>query len=1228
MMATESSVAKPADVPVAPELRPQADQAQHVPPESSDVNGGPSLGADDIENKRITIVEEQSNSADVSVSGGSDTETSRTDGARQKDSDKSHGRTSSLARKPATFKAVSVNKTFLAAKASPGGGSPKTSERPTPSSNTPPPGLPTLSTSRPRLVAKTGSGARDSTPRFSSVVNGAKPATAPDPSVVWNKNRPPEPKKFTDEELKKYGIHMASRLNEEDAQGQNKWADIDDDDDDWAPEAITWGDGTKTTLPHPDEAATVVSDSGSVGSKGKPMEKPKSPTPMGLSAPVLTKSSSLASGKGLVLKPASQEKPALVAKPPAPPAPAKSPWATLPPIERASPAAAEVIRTQTNTSFKGATKEIAADEFGRPSWREGGSHGNRELYNSHSGRYEPVFDRRGSMRSDTHSKHPALLQRPQPADQPAEPSSAFQTNRISQDAPFGRRRGSSNVSGGSGSFLQRLSKGSDGAVQPSSELLSARRPSLAGSGDSPLSPVASHAQPRQQPQQGWVPRSSPSTTFAAPHDGPPPAEPNMVPSVPAQPVVDEVEYQKKLMRERVELARKRRQEQEAREEAERRERIQKKLEALGPLPDKKSDKKEAGAKAEAVLKPKHIQQREQPEGSRAPESASAQGPGLDVEANAGNADDIHDPSQKDLSPKGDHPPGPATRRFSHGQDGRRVDLWVGSGPRPDRFSSWAGGAPPPSRNVWGSPDNDRGLGNGTFNPDLGRIPGTTVAPSPGHKGPAPIAPPSTGRPPTQRQAPIGSSSSRHGPLNSDLAQKWVAAVAENDKSMSAARLAERVGRERQLAEQGLSIEDAQPTIKDSWRPVQLPGDGTRRTTGTIEVHSHGSGSWKATQPKGATAKTAIQDVAPSSNAGVIGSGGSSILSQAGSGTPSQSRASRFFPATKGSRQEAGSGVQSSRPTSPSPPPPTMEGHPAYEGDVLHPHVSLPRPQPVVKLPPSMMTSHAPQLPGQPVWTARAPGKDHPRGTLGQGHISHKESDSSQGSWQDRINNLLNGGKASPPKHIGVDPASRSMLDHVVHADSATVSLPNINTAVSGENEAQRRLISKPMAEECFEEQEMGSLPQIRLPHVAPEAAWQPAVVQAKPLPKKFLVQASIMEPYYFAADVVGGGNAVKIQFPGMTEARIATIPFSATRGHRGGHGRPAPRHRGSGGGSRGPKREPSSSYTAGESTSSGGTSRGGTRGSHRSRGGESWNRQAAPSTQSPAQPKTQATTST
>ncbi|PHH92098.1 hypothetical protein CDD83_8949 [Cordyceps sp. RAO-2017] len=179
-MATEPSVEKLADESASPEPRP-ADQAHHVPLDPPTLNGNSPASNDDIANKRITSVEEQINSADVSVSGGSDTEASRTDWTRQKDGDKNHGRTASAARKPATFKAVSVNKTFLASKASPNSATSKTSDKPATGTSTPPPGSTALSASRPRLVAKVGS----------------------DPNVVWNKNRPPEPKKFTDEELKK-----------------------------------------------------------------------------------------------------------------------------------------------------------------------------------------------------------------------------------------------------------------------------------------------------------------------------------------------------------------------------------------------------------------------------------------------------------------------------------------------------------------------------------------------------------------------------------------------------------------------------------------------------------------------------------------------------------------------------------------------------------------------------------------------------------------------------------------------------------------------------------------------------------------------------------------------------------------------------------------------------------------------------------------------------------------
>ncbi|KAK7431365.1 hypothetical protein QQZ08_002136 [Neonectria magnoliae] len=1285
-MATEAAVDRAVDAPASESQLPP--DAQNVDQYRSSVNGTP--GIEDIENKHITSVDDQVHSTDVSTSGGSDTEASRADGSKSKDDDKGHGRSASSVKKPATFKSVSVNRTFLAAKAANASSASATAtDKPPAGASTPPTGSATLTVSRPRLVAKTGS-ARDSSPRFSSAANGGKPGSAPDPAVVWNKNRPPpvqEPKKLTDEELKKYGIHMASRLEEEDAQGQNKWADIDDDDDDWAPDAITWGDGTKTTLPHPDEhpdehpgahpgavpgAVPVYvhahgighahlhaahahaqaqaqahvahaqanahvpapgSDNGSVGSRGKVLEKPRSPAPQASSASVGSpaKSSGLASGKGLILKSGSQDKPTLVAKPPAPPAPVKSPWAPLPPVEKASPATE--LAQLARPPMKGMTpppKEIAADDFNRSGWREG-SHGNRELYNSHSGRYEPVPDRRGSMRTEQHPRHPALLQRPPPSDHPAEPSGAFQTNRVSQEVPFGRRRGSSNVSGGSGSFM-RMGKGNEGPMHPP-EHLGPRRPSFAGSVESPVSPgnlsASAHGPPRQA---GWMPRASPRAVFATPHQTGPPPEAVSGPPPPVLPVVDELEYQKKLMRERNELARKRRQEEEAREEAERRERIQKKLEALGPPPEKKTDKKETAPRQEDASQPTHIQQRET-------SASSAQGPTQSPQdgskGDAPTRDNVSSPETKAISPN-TTTPGP--RRVSHSQEPKPTGLWAaastsgsGSAPRQERFSSWTSGSQPSSRNVWGSPNNDRGLGNGTFYTDLGRLPVDGSAPAQGSKGPSPIAPPSVARQPSQGRpqppAPIGSRAPRYGAAGSDLASKWVASVSDNDKKLSATRLAERAERERQLAERGLSIEDAQPAIKDTWRPVHAPGDGTRRPVAP-DAQTHRPGPWRASGedavnnspnrgglPPGAhdgligvgsTNTSGPQDEPPSgSNAGIagVGSTNASVL-PGGKGAGPPGRSSRFFP-MKDIRLENAAPVDA-RSKSPTPPPPTMEGHPVYEGDVMRPHVSLPKPQPIVKLPPAMSASQSSQSRPQFGWANPPPFKD-PRAPLSPNRVPLSAGEATQEKWQSRINSLLNGAKSPPLKSIGVDPASKSALDHATQPDSATVSLPRAPLTALPVS-TQRSSITKPMAEECFEEQEMGSLPQIRLPHKAPEAAWQPALAPAKPMPKRFLIQSAIMEPYYFPAEVVGGGNAMRIQFPGMTEPKIVTVPFSATRGGRGGsHTRAGPRHRGSGNDRRGGKRD-ASTTRAEHSTPS--TSRG-SRGSYRSRGSENWTRSSA-----------------
>ncbi len=116
------------------------------------------------------------NSTEVSISGGSDTEAARSDASKGK----GNGRVS--AKKPASFKAINVNKTFLTAKAA-APAQPKTTEKAPPTTAPAPAQAGTLNATRPRLVAKTGSGLVAK----SSGVNGGK--SGPDAGAVWNKNR-------------------------------------------------------------------------------------------------------------------------------------------------------------------------------------------------------------------------------------------------------------------------------------------------------------------------------------------------------------------------------------------------------------------------------------------------------------------------------------------------------------------------------------------------------------------------------------------------------------------------------------------------------------------------------------------------------------------------------------------------------------------------------------------------------------------------------------------------------------------------------------------------------------------------------------------------------------------------------------------------------------------------------------------------------------------------------
>ncbi|CZT07325.1 related to PAN1-actin-cytoskeleton assembly protein [Rhynchosporium agropyri] len=1251
-MATEATsdiIAKPS---ISPDhvLKIDETTSQNVLPEQSFVNGV----ADKHDSKQDTEnAEPNVNSAEVSVSGGSDTEASKAEASKGQVDEKGHVRTTSTLKKFASFKPVSVNKTFLAAKGSTSavpsklgdkGASGATATQTGPTSS--------IGALRPRLVAKTVSGLRDSTPRAAAAANGSKAGAAPDASAVWNKNRPappPEPKRVTDEELKqRFGIHLATRLQQDDPGKQANWADIDDDDDDWAPETIEWTDGTKITLAHADDApapSLEPAPSSKVKEVVAPeIMKPKSPVSTALpSASPTVKPSGFGSGRaGLILK-AAGEKPTLVAKPPGPPTPVKSPWASLPPVDKVAPVTTEPQQQPSQQSrfgqrdphgFNGMppppppAKEIAADDFSR-SWREG-TNTSRELYNSQSGRYEPVNDaRRGSLRNDSRSHQPAVLQRPTQDGHP-EPSSAFQTHRAGQDGGYGRRRTSSNVSGGSGNFVRRMSRGHD--MSAPQEALNIRRGSLAAVSDEPSSPRnfspsgQQHGQRGHQNQQQWQPQSRASPVVS--HQSPLSVHGQTVPPVSAtsesqnstlaRPFEDPIEEQKKIMRQTRELAIKRRLEEEARDDAARKERIRIKLEAMGPPPEKKKRdaiKEEASTSTQIQIQSREATsvvptQTEEPGRNHEGESKAAkvvelqkvhQEPSL---ATPTEAKPVQNRPQDDIKlVNGVQSGRPMNQQPS--QDGRSSTSWHNNAASTsDRMKSWSAvpGPQTSSMNVWGPPTNDRTLGNGTFNPELSRLPEVHQSTHPG-----PIGPPQSSRGGNQFQhgrsrEPYGSRPAPIGPPNrqlpmsrQDIANR--AAVANSgwgnlpeklaqDDALGAQQREKELARRREMVDQGITPEANVPVISETWRKVAINEDGTRgKIQGNIKTIHDPSQQWNghSEKPQEESATRSIfEDHEPShrrhldpisSQPPFVDAWRAQTNQAANPAAPA--RGSRFFPTNRDVRLEEQN--QFDRPGSPSPPPPTMAGHPAYDGDVARPHVSLPRPPPVVKLPPAPVL--APIGPPKPTSFAQAvqapavplvshnpayPPRQDPAARANSSYQDNRRQEPAVGGWQDRINSLI-GRKNSPPKThaLAVDSSSKNAFELTNRQFGATVSLPALNSEESAADNGAAE--SKPAAEACFEEQEMGSLPVIKVPNSAPAAAWELAPSQPKNLPRKFQVaQVLSVEPIRFPQQIANNNETITIKVPGQNGSKevFMQLPLARQRSNprRGGARGGTPRH--------------------------------------------------------------------
>ncbi|KAI0149195.1 hypothetical protein BJ166DRAFT_58693 [Pestalotiopsis sp. NC0098] len=1220
MMAAEAFSEKPVDVSVTDaslSTAPNDPSAQNGEAISAATLNG-TVSQDEPEKVKAVndIVDDLANSAEVSVSGGSDTEAS----TRAKDPN--HVRTSSTVKKPQSFKSVSVNKTFLGAKNAASAVSRSETSSPSLAPATPVSAVGS-SASKLKLVAKSGSSLGGASKTLTT--NGKAPS-APDGSTVWNRNKAPvpeEPKKYSDEELKKYGIHMADRLRPEDDRGQSNWAD-EDEDEEWAPEAITWTDGTRITLenqPTPSIAPAVPTPAAPVANVPVPpstmpaaplKEQPKSPVPgvatESARASPSVKPSLIASGKSLVLKGA-PEKPTLVAKAPAMSTPAKSPWAPLPPVDRASPVLMELPNHQQQMPppMRGypprdspfaqnpnlPAKEIAADDFSRGPWRDGQPAGNRELFNSQSGRYEPVQDRRGSRHDPNYRQHPALLQRPsqqQDFQGPAEPSAAFQTSRSSgHDAtPYGRRRTSSNVSGGSGSLMHRLGRPHDMA---------------------PLEQVApAPGQPspaRSQHAQPWQPRPSPGQINATlqPAQLPPVDVPADVPAA-AAPSDNDIELQKRLMRERREMAIKRRLEGEANEEAARKERIALKLAAMGPAPERKSAKKEETK--EVAFKrdgpPVGIFSKEELATAAAERGATQtalSSPDKQEAATVGSVSKSGN-SAETASPENQHTE-PARSGPSSGPQPKAP--WPEPTQKPtDRVASWSGGSQSGPRNLWAAPaGNDRFLGNGTFDADLGQLADSEPAqPASMTSRPTPIGPPRSAHQAPQRLAPIGPpSGNRPGaqPPHTGVAPRrnpWATAdIAADDRAIRAERQARLEEQRKTLETQGVSANESQHTVRDTWRGVDIDQDGRRMTGhGVTTQHNermdrHPGPSWNAPMPphlgpdhgghdqlsQPPYQQAGLPD-GPYTRAAPLGPAGHG---PAGHGPAAHPRAgSRFFPhgGSRDIRQEDATVPPRSK--SPTPPPPTMDGHPAYDGDAGRPHVTLPPTRPVVKLPPAaqrpqqVKQAPVPIAPPKPATFAAAAAAaatpaPRPTGTTLSGRgANYANSAQSAGeiktqeNWQQRINSLMRAPHAKP---ISIDSSSKYAFD--AHANtSTTVSLPALSPGGSSSFSETSDVTSKEMAEECFDEQEMGSLPLVNLPNEAPSALWSNKAVEPNwlPLNTKYRVDANASESLRFPYEVVNHKSVYRILMNGMEEAKTVPAPYTprnrsdSRRQGRGGRG--------------------------------------------------------------------------
>lgn len=1003
---------------------------------------------------------------------------------------------------------------------------------------------------------------------------------------------------------------MTSRIQEDGGGTEAKWADIDDDEDDWAPETIEWTDGTKVTLTHnepappsdksheepkevPPPEPTAVRDSTKIAAPKPTTSVGPNPTVLrlGANAERQAKAASISS-KG------TNDRVASGSTSPAPPV--KSPWAPLPPVERVSPVnppvqVSQQPRAPLNYPHRDDARhaplppqEIAADDFNR-TWRETAPGAPRELFNSRSGRYEPVADtRRPSWRHDQGPRAPAVLQRPShDMNGPAEPSAAFQTHRSSHQDGMGwnRRRTSSNVSGGSGGFSRRVSFGRTDAPprymegRRGSQVNGMVDPALMGRDQGHFhepSPTQQHARP------GWAAHQS------APGNQVSPVETQAVPTAAPEaqaPGEDPVALQERIMKEKRLEARQRRLEQEEKERQAREERIRQKLAALGPPPDKPQRKDSIESR-----KP-----HPQPQTPSAPPATTVHSPPKPpvpepsgepkqygmmkvhhpdtvkklVAANEKDRAAEKSPQLRRVSSPHREPTreqaAPAGAKQPHESSPQSTSVdehgaqWRGNLNVSGTYAPWSTNSnltatSPSVKNPWKPLSSDRTLGNGIFEQSLGGfssrettlrsqlgLDSSTMAP-PTFAGPpettsisplpSPGTKPATYDPlsPIGRPGPIGPPSSQQSQWQQDPRAPTGLAAWNNFQNVIAQREHEEAERYRQEWKADRNRPRAPVVLKETWTQVRGESAHSRHVIGVTE----GVVTTKAGSPSNPLPglDAPVDSLPFTDHARPLGN--------------APARSSRFFPqATEQAKRLAVEKHEYQR--SPSPPPPEeISSHPVYFGGSGRPLVHLPNPKPVVKLPPNALA--APAAP--PTFASMAAAA--PRG----GPVPT----STAISWQEKINGLF--GKKTPTQKksaLAVASSTKVPLDVQLPAAAVSVSLPSIENGVQiGDGDIAVKQVEE--QDDIFEDREPGSLPGVRVPNMAPPAAWHaaPTPSQAKLRAKNLRqMQVHSVEPYLVGLGEKDqfGNIRVLIRLPGAVTPKALSLPKKA--------GGPNSRHRNS-----------------------------------------------------------------